>query len=206
MIRRRWLHRCWRFHPLRLGRLVHRSFGQCSPLQLLSLIHPTAPGHSRPVARRGSPPLRSDRGCPDPHTNYVAADADVPQPSNTSSLAGVVSSSKNRARIRLVASSTITINTHGSRRPSNQSWCEPSSCTIAPKLGLRSRHCRCFCRRRPPRPLPVLQQPPPQRLVIHHQPFPDQMLRHQRRSKVGVPTTPLAQLNLPRASGIFFQL
>jgi hypothetical protein len=42
--------------------------------------------------------------------------------------------------------------------------------------------------------------------VIHHQPFPGQMLRHQRRSKVGVPTTPFAQLNLPRASGIFFQL
>src|SRR5450759_3838504 len=43
MIRRRWLHRCWRFHPLRLGRLVHRSFGQCSPLQLLSLIHQLHP-------------------------------------------------------------------------------------------------------------------------------------------------------------------
>ena len=72
----------------------------------------------------------------------------APPASNTSSLARVVSSSLNRARIRLVASSTITISTHFARRPSNQSWCEPSSCTLAPKHGLRSRHCRCTCLRR----------------------------------------------------------
>jgi len=125
------------------------------------------------VAPPRSPPLRSDRGNPDPRTSFGA-------------LARVVSSSENRARIRLVASPTITLRTHSARRPSNQSWCEPFSGTVAPKHGLRSRHGRCGCFRQRAVSFPPRQQPSPHRVVIHLDPLLRQLLGQQGRTEVCV--------------------